>query len=353
MELFILDASFRKTTLIDQFESFIWTERYSEIGEFVVKTAATKELRLAFRIGTYVAIADSDRVMTIDTVKITTNSDGSSVLTAEGQSLESLFKNRAIASHSYEGGMVWKGTGTIGEIVTLIVSKTCVTGTGLTTADVYPNMYVNDESGTTEDIAISIRPQSLFSAIKEICDSWELGFRLRLHQPTRELGFTVYKGHYRPQVIFSSMLDNLSDESYAKSNRDYRNIAYVWAKDGARMVQVPRPGLSVYTSGFNRRVMHVDAEDIDFSDKKSTDSIRIKEMQQRGLEELAKNRRTYLMDGVVSPNINYTYGTDYKLGDIVRIIDEVENTKRARIVEQIWVHDREGFRTYPTFEYEE
>jgi hypothetical protein len=41
MEVYILDSLLRRTEVVDQFESCIWTERFSEHGEFEIDIKST------------------------------------------------------------------------------------------------------------------------------------------------------------------------------------------------------------------------------------------------------------------------------------------------------------------------
>jgi hypothetical protein len=71
-------------------------------------------------------------------------------------------------------------------------------------------------------------------------------------------------------------------------------------------------------------------------------------MLQRGIDELAKNRKIHAFDGEISQTSQYVYGVDYNLGDLVetRNIDGVSNS--MQVTEHIFVSDKQGVRSYPT-----
>jgi hypothetical protein len=48
MEVFILDSLLRRSQVVDKFESLIWTERFSEIGDFELDLKSTLEARGQF-----------------------------------------------------------------------------------------------------------------------------------------------------------------------------------------------------------------------------------------------------------------------------------------------------------------
>jgi hypothetical protein len=97
-------------------------------------------------------------------------------------------------------------------------------------------------------------------------------------------------------------------------------------------------------SGFDRRVLIVNADDITDTDSVVAQAL----MLQRGIDELAKNRKVQAFDGEVSQTSQYVYGTDYNLGDLVetRNVDGVSNS--MQVTEHIFVADSEGVRSYPT-----
>ena len=138
-------------------------------------------------------------------------------------------------------------------------------------------------------------------------------------------------------VIFSEELDNFVADRSLSSDEDYKNVAYVTR--GSLMMEIDdgykRPGLE-------RRVVHVDADNLD-----DTPSMRT-EMMAMGTKELASHRRVFLIDGEIPPYSRYKYDVDYSLGDIVSIVNRSGESVFARVVEQIFISDEEGVRTYPT-----
>lgn len=138
-------------------------------------------------------------------------------------------------------------------------------------------------------------------------------------------------------VIFSEELDNFVADRSLSSDEDHKNVAYVTR--GSLMMEIDdgynRPGLE-------RRVIHVDADSLD-----DTPSMRT-EMMTMGTKELASHRRVFLIDGEIPPYSRYKYDVDYSLGDIVSIVNHSGESVFARIVEQIFISDEEGVRTYPT-----
>jgi hypothetical protein len=54
------------------------------------------------------------------------------------------------------------------------------------------------------------------------------------------------------------------------------------------------------------------------------------------------------VDGQIVPDIQFKYGVDYNLGDIVEVEAPSSTITKARVTEYIRTQDKEGERSYPT-----
>lgn len=139
-------------------------------------------------------------------------------------------------------------------------------------------------------------------------------------------------------MIFSEKNDDfISSETY-RSVRDYKNVAYVTR--GSEWVEVD---LS-YQEGLGRRVIWVDANDVELTGK----ALR-REMELMGMEALRARPETFLIDGKVTQFSRYEYDKDYFLGDIVLVGNHRGELYPMRVTEYIFSMDQEGFQSYPTF----
>lgn len=356
MEVYILDSTFQRTGVVDSFESFIWTERWAAYGDFELVTVSDGESRGLLTIGTRLTIPNSYRVMTIETVINKVDAEGRSILTVSGRSLESVMVDR-VAKKTLSDLTVepkWILTGTPGAIARSIFLTTCVGG-GLSASDVIPyifsgNIFPSDTIAEASDIVtIELEPTTVYDAIKQICDIYSLGFRLVLDPAASKLYFNVYSGSdhtsaqtLRPAVIFSPNFDNLSDTSELTSVEQYKNIAYVFSKNGFNIVY--SIGFDTSTAGFERRVLLVKADDIELpAGVALTEALR-----RRGIDELSRVQSFYGFDGELPQSSVYKYGVAYNLGDVLEMQNSSGVTNYMRVTEQIFVSDSEGDRSYPT-----
>jgi hypothetical protein len=356
MEVYILDSLYRREQVVDNFESLVWAERVSTIGDFELILQSTLENRNRFKVGTRLAIPGSKRVMTIETFEDTIDEEGKAVLNLKGRSLELILEDRV--ARGVLGDLAttpkWILEGTPAAIARKIFHDICVLGI-LDPADIIPMVYEStifpDDNipEPTDEVIYEIDPMTIYKAIKDICDLYDLGFRLVRNQDRSELHWDIYSGSDRtstqsvlPAVIFSPNLDNLQNITELTSIATYKNVAYVFSPIGHEIVYLPDVDPSAM--GFERRVLMVRADDITDEDPVSASN----KMIQRGIEELSGHRRFSAFDGEIDQTSQYEYDRDYFLGDLVELQNTTGSVNIMRVTEQIFVSDKDGDRSYPT-----
>ena len=361
MELYLLDTLYRKAHLFDRFESLIWTERFSSFGDFKLIIESTPTTRSLFKPGALLGLSESYRMMIAESVEDKTDDDGRRVLEVQGPSAEAFMKHRAAARgvSLIDTTLIsnWTITKPPADLVREIV-KSSISSYAL---DGFDNIsFLRDTSERfspqenvlepPDPITVKVLPAPLYDVVKEICDSWQMGFRFVKPHAGAALYFEVYCGNNRTSgqssrtpVIFSPELDNLQNITSLRTIENAKNIAYVFSPAGFEIV---RPeSVDPYSFGFERRVLTVSADDVEAGTPNASQILR-----QRGFEALAQAKAINAFDGEINQNSRYIYGVDYSVGDLVEIrnIDGVAN--QMRVTEQIFVSDREGDRSYPTLE---
>lgn len=346
MDIFVVDETnwFRRSTYIDNYESFIWTDRYSEAGEFSLKCEATQEMHDLLRPDVLIGFSESDRLMQIDTIKRTKDESGRQSFNVQGSSVEAVLEGRA--AKKVLNSATWDLTGTIGSIIVTMVHTICIAGTGVHVHDVIPNMATLDGSGGGPSYTAKIKAGSLYARIKELADAVNLGFKMTYTAGYNQLLFSVYKGEDRTlpgpmYVAFSSSLESISDTSYIESLGNYKTGAYVFSNFGNQLV-----GTTGDTDrlGLKRRILLVDATDV----AGPYDATHVAALQQRGRNALSEHLRIMLYDGKVSATGPAQYNVHYFMGDIVDLIDDYGTKQPMRVTEHIWSADSSGFSSYPT-----
>lgn len=357
MEVYPLDPLLRRTEVIDDFESLIWTERFSKWGDFQLQTRPTAAARTLLAEGTKLASNRSLRVMVVETLTDAVTDSGKKVLTAKGRSIEKTMFDRSAVQKT--APPPWILTGLPAAVARQIFHDTCVVDmiNGQPNTDKIP--FIHDDnlilpastiSEPIDPIRIELAPKDVYTAISDICEAWGLGFRILRNFDLSQLYFDIYAGSNRTTrqtdlnpVIFAPELDNLQNTSELRTIEDYKNVAYVYAQNG--FLEVIASGVDPDVEGFERRVLTVDAtSEITLPSGPDLEAA----MLQKGKEELSQHRSFQAFDGEIRQDSQYVYERDYYLGDVVeqRNTDGVAND--MRVTEQIFVHDKEGERAYPT-----
>lgn len=357
MEVYILDDLLRRIDVVDKYESLIWTERFAAKGEFELILPSNPVSRGRFTKGKQLAINNSHRVMCVETTEDSTDEDGKALLKVRGPSLERILEDR-VAKDTMSNLTTepkWVLTDAPGDIARTIFNDICVLG-NLDPDDVIPfitagTMFPADtipESATS--ITVALDPMTVYDAVKQLCDAYDLGFRLTRNYDTSQLYFNVYSGRDRTSnqlvdtpVIFAPNLDNLKNTVELSTIEKSKNVAYVFSPDGFATVYADWVD-PTDTTGFDRRVLVVKADDITSADYPDVPAA----LEQRGREELSRARGFTAFDGELTQSTQYVYGVHYNLGDLVemRNVDGIVN--QMRVTEQIFVCDAEGERSYPT-----
>lgn len=358
MEIYTLDSMLRQVEVVDRFESLIWTERFSSAGDFELVLNSTPTYRSLFTPGTWLALNESFRCMKVETSEDTRDTDGKRLLKVSGPSIElPLLDDRVAfnAKNNLTANPKWTITDTPAAIARKVFNDICVTGI-LDVDDIIPFItavaILPDDTipEPTDVITVEIEPDTVYNIIKNICETYDLGFRMLRNYNLSQLAFDIYAGSDRtsqqtvlPAVIFSPDLENLTNTKRLETISGAKNIAYVYSNLGFQ--EVVATDVDPAVSGFERHVLVVKMDDFDAGTPTATVTAM---MQQKGREELYKARAFLGFDGEVTQNSQYKYGVDYQLGDLVEEHGEDGMSSIVRVTEQIFVSDSEGDRSYPT-----
>lgn len=355
MDVYVLNSLLQNEEIIDDYESLIWTERFSDTGDFELVIRSTPENRRKLKEGAWLSIPQSFRIMQIQTIDDTDSE--ADTLKVSGPSIEEILKDRIAVDPkrlSPDGESTnWELSAPPADIIRDIFNQICVIGNFdgrdiipfISSGSVFPTGTILEHP---DSISVSIPITTLFQVVTDICAVYGLGFCLVKPQNQQTLKFIVYAGNNRttsqkllPVVAFSAALDNLADIKSYSTSADYKNCALVTSKVGSLMVY-SEDSDAYNTSGFNRKILPVTADDI----TEDTENIQ-GALKQRGLEALAQHRKTSAFDGK-TPQGGFVGGEDYLVGDVVEMINGDGVSEFMRVVEHIIVCDVEGERSYPT-----
>ncbi len=355
MEWFTLDENLRREHLIEGFESFIWTERYSSYGDFQILIKSTPASRALYVKKQRIGMVGSQYTGVIETVIDATETDGSRKLQITGSFMERLLDDRVAFSvmDGLTGTPNWVMTGTAGEIARYMFMQVCFYGV-LSPKDTIPFFtygFLNPPGNipeSSDEITVTAAPDTLYNSTKALCDTYSLGFRLVRNGDAGEIYFEVYTGNDRtstqdifPAVIFDPSLETLENQSVLSSSALIKTVAYVFAQNGAAVVYAPNAIISA--TGSERRILLVNS-----ANQGPAGDALVTALASEGKIALAAQRDLYIFDGQTPQHIPYVYGVDYGLGDLVEERNSDGFGNYMLVTEQIFVSDNAGERSYPT-----
>lgn len=344
IDYFLLDRQFRRTNVIDQYNSIIWSERYDTVGTFELKFSETN-LPESYTIipGDYIGNSRSNVIMMVESVSRKLTKDEGVTYTYQGKSLQNLLNQRSIFVGVKNPNFKYRSN--LGEIICKAVQICFVPDSVYFPKDAIDGFVVINDSGTVEAISAELKPRNLLDTVLELLPMKNLGFDV---YPIESSGFhfRVYNGKRIRGVRLSVDFDNVISDQHLTDISEHKNVAYVWSGDQTKFTAVYANGPAHMRDGIDRKVLQVDATDIreeDYDDR----AMFVEALQFRGLSELAKCQRWKLYSAEIDPEA-LIYRKDFFLGDVVEARGLEGRFVEVMFVENTWTHDREGFKSIPT-----
>lgn len=349
MELLVLNPSFKAITILDIFESLIWTDRYYECGDFEIYVPFSEEMFLNLQPGNFIYTLDSDNSMIIEDRQIKVDKDEGSILIIKGHTLESILKRR----------IVWDSIALNGNLQTkleILLNQNVINPT--ISARKIPNItfsYSTNPKITSLTIDAQLNKENLYDAIKKICDTKDVGFRIKFNNTISGLVFELYSYEDRSYsqntnsyVVFSRGFENLISSDYSENSSESKNITLIESKD---QNDLPITMIVGTGTGIERREIYTDAKDLSWE----IDGIPVSQpdyllhMTQKGLETLSSKLIETSLECEIDITRMFKYREDFFIGDIVQIVSDYGVQGRVQITEIIYSHNLDGIEIHPKF----
>lgn len=339
--------------------STTWIERYREAGEFTVVGNAYSGIRSQMPIGSFISHTDTDEIMMVETHQIRDDGVADPVVTITGRSIEApILENRIVGSD-----IVYP---TVGEPVDYVINNwdtwnqaKILIANHIIAANIehdhksaIPYFRVSTSitgsaPGTKEQRTIAREP--VYGELLKILAVDQLGIKVR--RPKNGLTdttFTIHRGTDRSRtVVFSWAAGDISNADYLWSNRKMKNAAFIVGKWLQTFVDTSKTGI-------DRRVMKVDASDIDQAQSTvptgTARTLLIAAMKVRGKEALAKQKEVVLASAQANQNAQRPiFRREYDVGDVVSVTGEFNTESKMRVTEHVEIEDdQNGILSYPT-----
>lgn len=350
-----VNANSRMIAPIENYTSFIWTERYSAAGDFQLDVPASMEALDLYREGRWLYQPGTGCGMIIEKAVLTTDIEDGDNLKITGFSFESLLERRIIWQQQNVNGNLQNA---LFNLVTRNASATATISQRRLPVLTH-NVVSQDPRITTLNLEAQYTGTNLYEVITNVCDAHDIGFRMHMSTPSIfTVGFELYAGQDRshtqttnPFITFSPAFDNLIRSEYEEDIRPFRTVALVGGEGEGSARTYYATGPAGY-AGMSRRELFVDARDL----SRDTDTGTLDEGQyedaliQRGNEKLAETKRVKKFTGEVETTQLYRYGEHFFMGDILQMANQYGQGARVRVTEYTKTSDNTGDKGYPTFE---
>ena len=343
---YVYDTDFERLDVIDDYVSFIWTERYYQPGDFEIVVPVLERFVDLLKPGRYIVREDRLEwgiVEKISIEQIERIADSNSRMIVSGRFASSIVGRRIIPWLSQFTNL------TPGQAIQGLLNNHIINPVNAerTIAD----FLYTDLSGVITTFSQQFTGKNLLDAIENITESRGIGFRC-----DRENGkwiFKTYSGTDRstnqsvvPPVIFSIEYDNLDSLQY---EADYQNI-HTAVRIGGEGQGSDRK-MYWYDSGatgLERYEYFKDARNTSTNDGEISESDYREQLIAEASEEI-----TFIKEAVAG-NVDFTnvvYRDDIFLGDICTVRwEQCGIEMHPRLIEVIESTDETGMHTYtPTF----
>lgn len=403
MDLYTMNENFIPQYDIDQFQSVIWTERYSSAGEVQLVVPALGEYIQLLAEGTYLGLAGSPEVM-----QLKTQSVEGGLLTVAGKSMLGFLDERMHWTKTTDSaqpiGDLTVESAKLGELIADRVDKMVINPVAFPFSDPWNKLNLQwdlekidnlelgdiDHSGEAQRWTVPVGP--LYSSIQPLAEKDGLGLSLYLYSADAEAGYVLKFKTYRGVDRTSSQelvdvlqltpdTDTLTGLKEVRSIEGYKNVVYVNYKNELSIHYEDPDNIP---TGLNRRVLLTDAQGEPVGHKPPSPvmdrlfayggtsysqgggaynggayqytppevTFTPEEIaafrEQNAKDALANHNYIRALDGQVSQNNQYKFGKDYGLGDIIELEGLTGVINKARVTEFIRAQDKQGSKEYPT-----
>lgn len=337
----VYDINLMRQGVIDVYRSLIWTRKYKEAGTVEIHAALTSRNLELLQKGNIVTMTGSVESAIIEGVSA---DDFSSEITATGHMLSIGLSQRGIktvvnvSNRSYE------------DVMRKLVEISAISDT-----NPLPRLILGEKKGIGGTVTLQVSYKDLYTYLTKLSACSNLGFRVRGDFKEKRFMFEVYEGkdHSENQignkrVIFSEVYRNLNQATFTTNSQNYKTHAIVFGDGEGTARTVVEATIDQTATGWNRRELMVDARDVQRDNL--TDEQYLSTLIQRGTEKLKEYGIVECLEAITLPNVNFTYKTDYDLGDIVTVDKKAWGIKMdKRITEVQEVYENGGISIVPTF----
>lgn len=336
MEIHVYDRNLRRLGHIENHTSLQWHRKYYECGAFELHCPVTAENLRLLQPGNIITKGDNKaEAAVIRGDQAEEESTLVNEITRNGYFLPIYLGDRLT-------GPLFNFSGTVEDAMHYMINR----------MEKIPLLQIGADTEDTTKVQFQATYKNVLEYIIKMAKYAEIGFRVVPDFKKKTMTFETYKGIDRtqaqgknPRVIFSESYDNLNQAKHNYSDATMKTKVIVGgAGEGANRVYVTVGG----GTGFDLREVFLDAKDINKDEL--TEKEYLEALRTRGQEYLKENKIFENFEAEAEADVNFIYGKDYDLGDVVTVKKKKWNTtQNLRITELCEVYEYGGMYVVPTF----
>lgn len=338
----IMNQNYERLAMVDDYISFIWTQRFYTVGDFELCT----DIKYAnlLHIGMYVIRDKDTHAGIIEKIQYKRTEEAQEMIIASGRLLPSILARRVISHQTQLSGLVT-------ECIRVLIDENMMNPS--LAARKINNVDFQNNSNSTETMDAQYTGENLLETITSLCELYSIGIDCILTDDNK-FKFILYDGTDRsydqsvnPYIIFSDKYDNLLNAEYDENFEEYSTDVLVGG-EGEGIYRTMIWTSQNTKTGLARYEKFLDASNAVTNEEIITQETYEKQLEGLGLEETTDY--TAAFSGEVDFT-NVALGEDVFIGDIVT----VENTNwgmrmNTRLIEVIEsVGESGAYSAIPTF----
>ena len=291
---------------IDNYISFIWTERFYDTGDFEIVVPITEQNIELLKRNNYIQRDCTNDIGIIEKVELNDNQ-----MIVSGRFLTSILGRRIV-----ENQTEFRNKSIYNVIERLILDN--FTNPDDLKREIPIEIY-NDTEALNEVISTQYTGDNILKVLNELAEYYHFGFKI-IDSSNRQNLLTfqlyLYEGTDRSgSVIFSNDLDNLKSIKYCENDGDYVNAVLV-AGEGEGKDRKKYWGNFTDSTGLNRYEVFKDARNISSNNGEITHDAYYGMLKDEAVKSYSEFQTVLNADVFTK---YYKYREDFKVGDKILI----------------------------------
>lgn len=341
-------TKFEKSVIINIYKSYMWNKRFYENSDFEIYIPATAKMLSDLKKCMILTRDDDNTIMLIEKISISEDVENGDFIIISGRSFDYILQRRILA-----GNTTFTGSVSMSFLQMLHDNVTAPSDTSRTINCI----GIGNNASVSDIITLQPNGENVNDWLINLKKEFGLGIKTEFSTDYTKINLSLTKGvnrtyaqtNYSP-VIFSRNFCNMLSLGYSYDLSKKVTSAIV-AGEGEgtarKKITVKKPA---NVSGLNLCEIFVDARDISSDDGEISLSTYYAMLSRRGCEKIAEQTQAENTIEYQTLNLNFTYLTDYFVGDIVEIETTYDMKMKARITEMCESDDENGQTLTPTFE---